>query len=145
MYREMSHELSVKVILVMLLAFIFSGGVEADRREPKVYREQDLKGLIGQQLAEPSYLVGKFLYLGLVQGKQLFATYALSGDLITGSGSSTRVAFGKVLISVRFDNDFPPGLVVGKAIAPTEDEPLVLERVMSAPDDFLFVECRSKK
>ena len=145
MSREMSHDLCVKVMLVMLLAFFLSGGVEAGGREPKVYREQDLKGLIGQQLAEPSYLVGKFLYLGLVQGKQLFATYALSGDLITGSGSSTRVAFGKVLISVRFDNDFPPGLVVGKAIAPTEDEPLVLERVMSAPDDFLFVECRSKK
>ena len=141
----MYHDLSVKLMLVTLLAFLFSGRVEASGGEPKVYHEQDLKGLAGQQLAEPSYLVGKFLYLGLVQGRQLFATYALSGDLITGSDSPTKVAFGKVLISVRFDDDFPPGLVVGKAIAPTEDEPLVLERVMAAPNDFLFVECRTKK
>ena len=145
MYREMYHECHLKIMLVTLLAFLFSGGVEAGGTEPKLYHEGDLKALVGQQLAEPSYLVGKFVYLGLVQGKQLFSTYALSGDLITGSGSGTRVAFGKVLISVRFDNDFPPGLVVGKAIAPTEDEPLVLERVMAAPNDFLFVECRSKQ
>jgi hypothetical protein len=145
MYREMYHECHLKIMLVTLLAFLFLGGVEAGGTEPKLYHEGDLKALVGQQLAEPSYLIGKFVYLGLVQGKQLFSTYALSGDLITGSGSGTRVAFGKVLISVRFDNDFPQGLVVGKAIAPTEDEPLVLERVMAAPNDFLFVECRSKQ
>jgi hypothetical protein len=91
-------------------------------------------------------LIGKFLYLGVVQGKQMFTNYRqLSADLITGSGSGTRLAFGKVLISVRFDEDFPADLVPGKAIAPTEDEPLILERVMAGPDDFLFVECRTKK
>ena len=144
-YREMYHDCTVKVMLVMLLGFLFSGGVRAAGPGIKVYHEEDLKGLVGEQLAEPSYLVGKFLYLGLVQGKQLFASYQMSGDLITGSGNATRVAFGKVLISVRFDNDFPPDLVVGKSITPTEDDPLVLERVMAAPDDFLFVECKTKK
>lgn len=141
----MYHDFTLRIILVGLLAFLFSHGVEAGGHEPKVYHEEDLKGLVGQQLPEPSYLVGKFLYLGLVQGKQLFTSYGLSGDLITGSGSATRVAFGKVLISVRFDDDFPPDLVVGKSIAPSEDEPLVLERVMAAPNDFLFVECKTKK
>jgi hypothetical protein len=145
MYREIYHECCSKVIVVMFLSFLFSGGVQAGGLAVKVYHEEDLKGLVGEQLAQPSYLVGRFLYLGLVQGKQLFASYQLSGDLITGSGNATKVAFGKVLISVRFDNDFPPDLVVGKSITPTERDPLVLERVMSAPNDFLFVECETKK
>jgi hypothetical protein len=131
---------------MLLSLMLFHTAVAGVVHNPKVYREEDLKALVGEPLAEPSYLIGKFLYLGLVQGKQMFTSYRqLSADLITGSGKGTRVAFGKVLISVRFDADFPSDLVPGKAIAPTEDEPLLLERVMAGPNDFLFVECRSKK
>lgn len=30
-----------------------------------VYKETDLAGLVGKRLPRPSYLVGKFMYLGL--------------------------------------------------------------------------------
>jgi len=143
MYRERGAK---QTLLMLLSILVLHAAVAADVHAAKIYREEDLKALVGEPLPAPSYLIGKFIYLGLVQGKQMFATYRqLSGDLISGSGSGTRVAFGKVLISVRFDEDFPAGLVPGKAIAPTENEPLVLERVMAGPNDFLFVECKTKK
>jgi hypothetical protein len=41
----------------------------------KVYQEGDLNGLVGQTIPEPSYLVGKFMYMGVVRGKQLFSTF----------------------------------------------------------------------
>jgi hypothetical protein len=142
----MYHDCKIGIVLVMVFSFLFSGRAPAGVQAPKVYHEGDLKGLVGEPLAQPSYLIGRFLYVGLVQGRQLFATYQeVSGDLITGSGTDTKVAFGKAFISVRFDGDFPPDLVVGKSIAPTKEEPLVLERVMAGPNDFLFVECSTKK
>ena len=108
----------------------------------KVYREGDLKGLVGQTLPEPSYLVGKFMYLGVVRGKQLFSTFTeVSGDLIKGGNSGAKsVVFGKTLIAVKFFDNFPSGLTPGKAIAPNETVPLVLKRVMQSENGYLFVE-----
>jgi hypothetical protein len=143
MYREWSAK---QTLLTLLCILTLHAAVAGDVHDAKVYREHDLKELVSAPLAAPSYLIGKFIYLGLVQGKQMFATYRqLPADLISGSASGTRVAFGKVLISVRFDDDFPAGLVPGNAIVAREDDPLVLERVMAGPNDFLFVECRTKK
>jgi hypothetical protein len=108
----------------------------------KVYQEADLKGLVGQTLSEPSYLVGKFMYLGVVRGKQLFSTFSeVSGDLIKGGNSGAKsVVFGKTLIAVTFFDNFPSELTSGKAIAPNETVPLVLKRVMESENGYLFVE-----
>ena len=34
----------------------------------KIYQESDLAGLVGTALPDPSYLVGRFVYLGLING-----------------------------------------------------------------------------
>jgi hypothetical protein len=108
----------------------------------KIYHEEDLKSLIGQTLEQPSYLVGRFVYLGLVKGRQMFSTFTeLPGDLLGGGGTGGgKIAFGKTLIAVNFDGNFPSDLSPGKAIVPTERTPLLLKRVFDGPDGFVFAE-----
>jgi hypothetical protein len=68
----------------------------------RVYQESDLAGLVGTALADPSYLVGRFVYLGLINGKQLFSNYR------PGLTDPNGVAFGNVLMAVAFhDNALP--------------------------------------
>jgi hypothetical protein len=80
----------------------------------RVYQESDLAGLVGTALADPSYLVGRFVYLGLINGKQLFSNYWPS--LTDPNG----IAFGNVLMAVAFHDNASPGLEAGKAIVSTQ-------------------------
>src|SRR4051812_31097698 len=61
----------------------------------RVYTETDLDALDGRLLQTPSYLIGKFIYLGESHGACVFSTFALSEK------TPHKITFGKVLILVR--------------------------------------------
>ena len=74
--------------------------------------------------------------LGLKEGHYLFSTFTLQPG---------RIDFGSALIRVQFLGNVPPGLTVGKAIAPGPDEPLTLLWVSRSPDgQFLLVDAVSQ-
>jgi hypothetical protein len=103
-----------------------------------VYSEGDLDALAGQALQAPVYLVGKFMYLGESHGARVFSTFAQAET------NPDEIAFGQVLIVVRFQGNVPPGLAVGKAIAPTLEDPLTLKRVLRSQDGkYLLVDAES--
>jgi hypothetical protein len=103
-----------------------------------VYQEGDLESLAGQTLNSPAYLVGRFMYLGESHGARVFSTFAV------GETNPDEIAFGQVLIVVRFQGNVPPGLSVGKAIAPTSEDPLTLKRVWRSQDaKYLLVDAES--
>lgn len=105
----------------------------------QVYQESDLSALVGTELPTPAYLTGKFVYLGLINGRQLFATYR--PGLIDPNG----ISFGNVLIAVAFHDNAPLGLQIGKVIVSTAQEPLNLLRVSRSQDgQHLFVEAESR-
>jgi hypothetical protein len=104
----------------------------------RVYTEGDLDALVGQAIQTPSYLIGRFMYLGESHGARVFSTFA------PAETNPDEVAFGKVLIKVRFRGNVPPGLAVGKAIEPTLEDPLTLKRVWrSADGKYLVVAAES--
>ena len=82
-----------------------------------VYTEADLKGLVGRELPSPSYLEGRFAYLGFIKGRQLFSTFR------PGLTDPHGIAFGNVLMAVAFHDNAPPGLEVGKVIVSTPNGP----------------------
>jgi hypothetical protein len=79
-----------------------------------VYTESDLSALVGATLSYPAYLVDRFAYLGVVNGRQLFSTYR--SGIIDPNG----IAFGNVLMAVAFHDNAPRGLEVGKVIVSTQ-------------------------
>ena len=71
-----------------------------------VYAEADLKSLIGHPLANPSYLVGRFVFLGERNGLDVFSTFT------QGLLKSDDIAFGQTLLAVRFFKNVPPNVFV---------------------------------
>src|SRR5260370_12988999 len=92
----------------------------------QLYVEGDLQNLIGTTFSEPTYLAGRFVYLGNIQGKETFSNYT-QGLLNEGS-----IAFGRILIQVKFYDNRPPGLTIGKAIVATSTEPITLKSIKLA-------------
>lgn len=82
-----------------------------------VYAEADLKGLVGRELPSPSYLEGRFVYLGFIKGRQLFSTFH------PGLTDPHGIAFGNVLMAVAFHGNALPGLEAGKVIVSTPNGP----------------------
>ena len=97
-----------------------------------VYQESDLPGLVGTELPDPSYLVGRFVYLGLISGRQTFSSF-MSGP------NEGEINFGKTLIDVTFFGNISPGLAVGKVIVSTSEEPLTIRRVSRSADGALLL------
>lgn len=95
-----------------------------------IYQESDLAGLVDVALPDPSYLVGRFVYLGLINGRQVFSSFTQSAD---------GIAFGKTLINVTFFGNVPPGLSMGKLIVSTPAEPLTIKRVSRSTDGALLL------
>jgi hypothetical protein len=104
----------------------------------QLYGEGDLQNLIDKTLQEPAYLIGIFVYLGNIQGHETFSNYT-EGLLNDG-----RIAFGRILIQVKFYDNRPPGLAIGKAIVATPAEPLTLKSVRPANGGYLIVETESR-
>lgn len=104
-----------------------------------VYTEADLKGLVGRELPSPSYLEGRFVYLGFIEGRQLFSSFR------PGLTDPQGIAFGDVLVAVTFHDNAPPGLEVGKVVVSTPREPLNLLSVHRLPDgQKIFAEAESR-
>ena len=77
------------------------------------------------------------MYLGNIQGKETFSNYT-QGLLKAGS-----IAFGRILIQVKFYDNRPPGLTIGKAIVATPTEPLALKSVKLVNGGYLIVAAES--
>jgi hypothetical protein len=90
----------------------------------RVYNETDLDALDGTPLSTPAYLVGKFPYVRSLNGLDYFTTSGLSVHIV---------------IAVKFFNNRPPGLAVGKAIVATPEEPLTLIHVGRLTNGVLLV------
>lgn len=84
----------------------------------RIYRADDLPGLVGRPLQKPAYLVGDFLYLGNVDGKASFRTF-----------TSPPLRLGNTVLFVQFHHNFPPTLVPGRAVRPDRREPIALLEV----------------
>ena len=101
------------------------------------YAEGDLQNLVGKMFSEPAYLTGHFVYLGNIHGQETFSNYR------PGLLKDNSIAFGRILIQVKFFDNRPPGLTIGKAIVATPAEPLTLKSVQTARDGYLIVQAES--
>jgi hypothetical protein len=95
-----------------------------------VYTESELNALIAQPLTNPSYLVGRFVFLGERNGTNVFSTFARKAD---------NIVFGKTLLAVRFFNNVPPNLRVGTEITATPSAPLTIKAVGRSTEGLLLV------
>jgi hypothetical protein len=137
------------VACALLMALIASAQVQGqDSGKPplyahgffppgQLYGEGDLQNLIDKTLQEPAYLTGIFVYLGNIKGNETFSSYS-EGLLNDG-----RIAFGRILIQVKFYDNRPPGLAIGKAIVATPAEPLTLKSVKPSNGGYLIVVAES--
>ena len=130
---------------LMVVAAVGAPAQESPRRYAsgqfpagQVYQESDLSGLVGTTLPDPSYLVGRFLYLGVINGRQLFSTYR------PGLTDPNGIAFGNALLAVAFHDNAPPCLEVGKVIVSTPNEPLNLLTVERLEEGKVFAEAESR-
>jgi hypothetical protein len=103
----------------------------------QLYVEGDLQNLIDKTFSEPAYLAGSFVYLGNIQGKETFSAYT-QGLLKDGS-----IAFGRIPIHVKFYDNRPPGLTIGKAIVATPTEPLTPKSVKLGNGGYFIVQAES--
>ena len=90
-----------------------------------IYREDQLEPLFDQPVPNPSYLVGRFLCLEKRPGLALFTSYTKHGD---------QLVFGKLVLSVTFFGNCPPGLHAGSVIAPDLRDPLTIKAVFHRDD-----------
>jgi hypothetical protein len=58
-----------------------------------VYKETDLAHLVGKKLPRPSYLVGKFMYLGVLHNEHRFSTYRLVQSQSSGGYAGNNPRF----------------------------------------------------
>jgi hypothetical protein len=103
----------------------------------RVYVESELQGLVGKSFSAPVYLIGRFAYLGQRHGVEVFSTFT------RGLLNDTDIAFGRTLIGVKFFDNLPPGLTVGKMISATAENPLTVKSVRRSDDNFLLVQTES--
>jgi hypothetical protein len=99
----------------------------------RFYHERELLYLADRPVAERSYLVGRFVYMGQRNGVDVFSSFTQNAN---------QIVFGKILIAVRFFNNRPPTLAIGKMILPNESDPLTINSVKLS-GDFLLVQTDS--
>jgi hypothetical protein len=105
-----------------------------------VYGETALPSLVGKTFSSPAYLCGTFICI-----KQLSDDVYLFSSFDPDSLPSGHIQFRDALITVRFFNNVPPRLAVGKLIATTPDDPLTILRVTRVGDKLIVEgECRSE-
>jgi hypothetical protein len=88
-----------------------------------LYKTEDLPGLIGRPLKKPAYLIGDFLYVGKVNGRDSFATY-----------TSPPLRLGNTAVLIGFHHNFPPTLVAGRAVQANRSHPIALLGVTRSTD-----------
>lgn len=94
------------------------------------YDETSIETLIGKAIPNPSYLVGRFVYLPSeeeTEDLKFFTSFA------PGLTNPTGISFGQVLIGVKFLNN-APALALGKVIVPTSNDPLTIKTVRRSKD-----------
>ena len=89
----------------------------------EIYKTDDLPKLVGKTMKVPAYLVGDFLYVGKVGGKDSFASF-----------TSPPLRLGNTAVIITFHNNFPPTLVPGRAIKADRREPIALLSVKRGSD-----------
>ena len=99
-----------------------------------LYRASDLKGMGNRTFTMPTYLIGEFVYLGRVDGRDVFRDFTVIRDRpFSGrrrpTGPFQNLALGQVEVVVRFHHNFPPSLRPGDAIKPNPKDPLALQSV----------------
>jgi hypothetical protein len=99
----------------------------------QVYAESDLKSLIGHPLGNPSYLIGRFVFLGEQNGAYVFSTFT------QGLLRANDIAFGHTLLAVTFFNNVPPNLRIGAEINATSAAPLTIKAVGGSTEGFVLV------
>jgi hypothetical protein len=115
----MVTKLSLLTVLLMVVVTVAHAPDRTERYASgqfptgTVYTESDLSALVGTTLPDPAYLVDRFAYLGVVNGRQLFSTFC------PGLTDPHGTAFGNLLMAVAFHDNAPPGLGVGKVIVST--------------------------
>ena len=102
-----------------------------------VYGESELEGLVDKALPNPSYLIGRFVFLGVRNNQHVFSTFS------QGALNPDDIAFGKTLISVKFFGNVPPRLEIGTAINATDKDPLTVKSVRRSGDGFILVVAES--
>ena len=104
-----------------------------------LYRAADLRGMGDRTFTMPTYLIGEFVYLGRVDGRDLFRDCTVIRDRPFGgrrrpTGPFQNLALGQVEVEVRFHHNFPPSLRPGDAIKPNPRDPLALQSVRHTPN-----------
>lgn len=104
------------------------------------YTAADLPRLTGNRFsaASPSYLIGTFAYFGIIQGQQTFSPVPKTAPLAAFPLTYLDNPSATVL-HVRFFNNAPRKLAVGKAIAPNPRSPLTITGVTRTKEGRLVV------
>jgi hypothetical protein len=127
-----SRKFAALIILPLFLVFAASGSafqVSSTLLKPgkyppgDIYKTEDLPKLVGKKLTAPAYLVGDFLYVGKVDGKDSFASF-----------TSPPLRLGNTAVMITFHSNFPAGLVPGRAIKADKREPIALLQVKRGDD-----------
>jgi hypothetical protein len=87
-----------------------------------IYKTDDLPKLVGKEL-KVAYLVGDFLYVGKVDGKDSFASF-----------TTPPLRLGNTAVIISFHHNFPPTLVPGRAIKADKRQPIALLSVKRTSD-----------
>jgi hypothetical protein len=91
----------------------------------KTYAVEEVIGLNEGALPNPTYLTGQFLCIESRADQALFTTYSKDGD---------ELVFGKLVLSVTFFSNRPPGLHAGSLITATSSDPLTIKAVFRRND-----------
>jgi hypothetical protein len=89
------------------------------------YAAEEAIGLSEGTVPNPTYLTGRFLCLETRADQALFTTFSKEGD---------RLVFGKLVLSVTFQGNRPPGLHAGSVITAAPADPLTIKAVFHRRD-----------
>jgi len=105
------------------------------------YTAADVPRLAGRRFSasSPSYLIGTFAYLGIIQGQPTFSPVPKTSPFAPFPPTYPTHPSTTVL-RVRFFNNAPRKLAFGKAIAPNPRSPLTLTGVTRTKDSRLLVD-----
>lgn len=136
--------------LVIAAASVFAFTNHANAQKPIIYPDghfppgnyytaADLARFAGRRFTaspSPSYLIGTFQYLGVLQGKPTFAPVWKVSPFAFSPPS--QLPF-KTVLRIHFFDNAPRNLAVGKAIVPNPRTPLTLTSVQNK-NGYLVVE-----
>jgi hypothetical protein len=105
------------------------------------YTAADLPRLSGHKFSasSPSYLIGVFGYLGVINGQETFFPVPKTSPL-QPFPPPYQMPSSTTVLHVRFFNNSPKKLKAGKAIAPNPRSPLTLTSVTRSRDGHLLVQ-----